>query len=249
MEVRDKAIDAVELHARVQKNGGVAAAGADLAVLCGNGFQCTAAGGTHGDHTMPCGFGVADHLSGLFIDAVPFAVHFVIRDLILLHRAEGAQTHMQGHFSNVHALGTDGIHQLRREMQAGRRGCSTAKLLCVDSLILALILQLLCDVGRQRHFAKFVQLFIKCLSVIIKCNVLVAIFHGLIHHSSQGAIAKAHFGAGLHPLAGLCQTFPLVTFDLTQQKQLTHSTGGLLDAHDAGRQDLGIVYHQQVARL
>ena len=50
-------------------------------------------------------------------------------------------------------------------------------------------------------------------------------------------------------LAGLCQTFPLVTFDLTQQKQLTHSTGGLLDAHDAGRQDLGIVYHQQVARL
>ena len=198
---------------------------------------------------MTGGFGVTDHLRGLFIDAVPFAVHFVICDLILLHRAEGAKTHMQGHFSNVHALGTDGIHQLRREMQSGRGRCGAAQLLGVDSLILALILQLFGDVGRQRHFAKFVQLFIKRLSIVIKCNVLVAIFHGLIHHSSQGAIAKAHFGAGLHPLAGLCQTFPLVTFDLTQQKQLTYSTGGLLDAHDAGRQDLGIVYHQQVAGL
>ena len=198
---------------------------------------------------MTGGFGVTDHLRGLFIDAVPFAVHFVIRDLVLLYRAEGTQTHMQGHFGNVHALGTDGIHQLRREMKASRRGRSTAKLLGIDGLVLALILQLLCDVRWQRHFAKFVQLFIKGLGIVIKCNVLVAIFHGLIHHSSQGAIAKAHFGAGLHPLAGLCQTFPLVTFDLTQQKQLTHSTGGLLDTHNAGGQNLGIVYHQQVARL
>ena len=156
---------------------------------------------------------------------------------------------MQGHFSNVHALGADGIHQFRGEVQAGRRGCSTAKLLCVNSLILALILQLLCDVGRQRHFAKFVQLFIKGLGIVIECNVLVAVLHGLVHHGGQAAVTKAHLRAGLHPLARLCQTLPLVAFDLTQQKQLTHSTGGLLDAHDAGGQDLGIVYHQQVARL
>ena len=198
---------------------------------------------------MTGSLGIADHLRRFFVDAVPFAVHFVIRDLVLLYRAEGAQTHMQGHFSNVHALGTDGIHQFRGEVQASCGRCGAAKLLCVNSLILALILQLLCDVGRQRHFAKFVQLFIKGLGIVIECNVLVAVLHGLVHHGGQAAIAKAHFGAGLHPLAGLCQTFPLVTFDLTQQKQLTHSTGGLLDAHDAGRQNLGIVYHQQVARL
>ena len=176
-------------------------------------------------------------------------MHLVVGDLILHHGAEGAEAHMQGHFGNVHALGADGIHQFRGEVQASCGRCGAAKLLGIDGLVLALILQLLCDVGRQRHFAKFVQLFIKRLSIVIKCNVLVAIFHGLIHHSSQGAIAKAHLRAGLHPLAGLCKAFPLVTFDLTQQKQLTHSTGGLLDAHDAGRQDLGIVYHQQVARL
>ncbi len=80
-------------------------------------------------------------------------------------------------------------------------------------------------------------------------NVLVAVLHGLVHHGGQTAVTKAHLRAGLHPLARLCKTLPLVALDLTQQKQLTHSTGGLLDAHDAGRQNLGIVYHQQVARL
>ena len=44
MEVGDKAVDAVELDARVQENGGIAAAGADLAILCGNGFQRAAFG-------------------------------------------------------------------------------------------------------------------------------------------------------------------------------------------------------------
>ncbi len=50
-------------------------------------------------------------------------------------------------------------------------------------------------------------------------------------------------------LPGFGKALPLVALDLTQQQQLTDRAGGLLDAHDAGRQDLGIVYHQQVARL
>ena len=37
--------------------------------------------------------------------------------------------------------------------------------------------------------------------------------------------------------------------DLTEEQQLTDSAGGLLDANDAGRQDLGIVDDEQVARL
>ena len=118
---------------------------------------------------------------------------------------------MQGHFSNVHALGADGIHQLRREMKTGRRGCSTAKLLGIDGLVLALILQLLCDVGRQRHLAKFIQFFIKGLGVIIECNKLVAILQRFVHHSGQAAVAKAYLCAGLHPLAGLCQALPLIS--------------------------------------
>ena len=41
-------------------------------------------------------------------------MHLVIRDLVLLHGAEGTQTHMQGHLGNADTLGTDGIHQLLR---------------------------------------------------------------------------------------------------------------------------------------
>ena len=173
----------------------------------------------------------------------------MVGDLILLHGAEGAQTNVQCHLGNADTLGADGVHQLRGEVQAGR-GCGrAAQLLGIHGLILALILQLLCDVGRQRHFAKFVQLFIKGLGIVIECNVLVAVLHGLVHHSGQAAVTKADLGADLHPLAGLCQAFPLVALDLTEQRQLTDCAGGLLDAHDAGRQNLGIVYDQQVAGL
>ena len=156
---------------------------------------------------------------------------------------------MQGHLSNIHALGADGIHQLRSEVQAGSGSSGAAQLLRVNGLVLALVLQLLCDVGRQRHFAEFVQLFIKRLCIVIKCNVLIAVFQRFVHHGGQGPVAEAHLRTGLHPLAGLCQAFPLVTLDLAQQQQLTHGTGGLLDAHDACRQHLGVIHHQQVARL
>ena len=101
----------------------------------------------------------------------------------------------------------------------------------------------------MRQLAKFIQLFIKRFGIIIECNVLVAVLHGLVYHSGQTAVTKAYLRTGLHPLAGLCQTLPLVALHLPQQQQLAHSTGGLLDAHDAGGQHLGIVYHQKIPRL
>ena len=249
MEVGDQAIDAVELDTRVEKNRGIAAAGLDLAIFCGGGFQRAAAGGANGDHAVPSGLGFPDALSSLLADGIPLTVHLVIRDLVLLHGAEGSQTHMQGNLSNADTLGTDGIHQLRGEVQACRGCGSAAQLLGIDRLILALIFQLLGDVGRQRHLAKFIQFFIKGLGVIIECNKLVAILQRFVHHSGQGAVTKTNLGAGLHPLAGLCQTLPLISLDLPQKQQLTHSTGGLFDTHDAGGQHLGVVDHQQVTRL
>lgn len=249
VEVGDEAIDAVELDARIQEDGGVSAASLDLAVLGGDGFQCAAARGADCDDAVPGGLGLPDALGGLLADGVPLAVHLVVGDLILHHGAEGAEADVQGHFSDADALGADGIHQLRGEVQTGRRGGGASKLLGVDGLILALVFELLGDIGRQRHFAKFVQLFIKRLGVIIKCNELVAVFQRLVHHGRQGAVAEAHLGAGLHPLAGLGKALPLVALDLTQQQQLADRAGRLLDAHDAGGQDLGVVDDQQVARL
>ena len=176
-------------------------------------------------------------------------MHLVVGDLVLLHRSEGAQTNVQGDLGNADPHGADGVHQLRGKVQPGGGSSCAAQLLGIDGLVLALILQLLCDVGRQRHLAKFIQLFIKRFGIIIECNVLVAVLHGLVHHGGQTAVAKAHLCAGLHPLAGLCQTLPLVALHLPQQQQLAHGTGRLLDAHDAGGQHLGIVHHQKISRL
>ena len=249
MEVGDEAVDAVELDTGIQEDGCVAAAGFDLAVLGGDSLQGAAAGGADGDDAVPGGLGLPDALGGLLADGVPLAVHLVVGDLILHHGAEGAEAHMQGHFGDADPLGAEGVHQLRGKVEACRGGGGAAQLLGIDGLVLALVIQLLGDVGRQRHFAKFVQLFIKGLGVIIECNELVAVFQRLVHHGGQGAVAEADLRARLHPLAGLGQAFPLVALDLAEQQQLTDCAGGLLDAHDAGRQDLGIVYDQQVAGL
>ena len=173
----------------------------------------------------------------------------MVGDLVLLHGAEGAQTNMQSNLGNANTHSAEGVHQLRGEMQPGGGSSRAAQLLGVNGLVLALVLQLLCDVGWQRHLAKFIQLFIKRFGIIIECNVLVAVLHGLVYHSGQTSVAKAYLRAGLHPLAGLCQTLPLVALHLPQQQQLTHGTGGLLDAHDAGGQHLGVVHHQKIARL
>ena len=70
MEVGDKAVDAVELDTRIEEDVGVAAAGFDLAVLGGDGFQRAAAGGAHGDDTMACGLGVMDEFCSLLADGV-----------------------------------------------------------------------------------------------------------------------------------------------------------------------------------
>ena len=60
MEVGDEAVDAVELDTRIEEDVGVAAAGFDLAVLGGDGFQRAAAGGAYGDDLVARSFGVMD---------------------------------------------------------------------------------------------------------------------------------------------------------------------------------------------
>ena len=148
MEVGDQTVDAVELHPRVQEDGGVAAASFDLAILGSGSLQRAAAGGAHGDDPVARGLGLADAAGCLLADGVPLAVHLVVADLVLLHRAEGAQTNVQCDLGNADAHSAEGVHQLRGKVQPGGGSSRAAQLLSIDGLILALILQLLCDVGR-----------------------------------------------------------------------------------------------------
>ena len=145
-------------------------------------------------------------------------MHLVILDGLLVDRAEGAQADMQRNLGNVNAHRTDGVHQLRGEVQTGRGGGGAAQLLGVNGLVLALVLQLFGDVGRQRHLAELVQLLIQRFGVIGKGNIFVAVWQSLIHHSRQAAVAELHLSACLHPLAGAGQALPGVPFHLAQQQ-------------------------------
>ncbi len=88
------------------------------------------------------GFGAVDEIRRLLRDDTVFAVHLVVGDLLLLHRAEGAKTHMERHIADVHALGLDLLQQLRGEVQPCRGGRGAAQYLGIHGLIPLLVLQL-----------------------------------------------------------------------------------------------------------
>ena len=140
VEVCHQAVNSVQLYTGVQENIGSTAARDNLAVLGPDGFQRAAAGGTDSNYAMAAGACCVDGLGCSIIHAVPFGVHLVLLNIILVDRAEGAKANVQGHFHNVDPLGTDGIQQFRGKMQPGCGGSRAAKFFGVYGLVLALIL-------------------------------------------------------------------------------------------------------------
>ena len=198
---------------------------------------------------MPGGLRLVDAAGRLLADRIPLGVHLVVCNVRLFHRAEGTKAHVQGHLSKADSLLLQALHQLRGEVQARGGGGSAAQLLGVHGLVLALVLQLLGDVGRQRHFAELVQLFVQGLGVIIKGNVLVAVLQRLLNFGAEGAVTEQDASAGVQALSRFGQAFPRVALVLVQQQKLTHRAGVLLRADEPGRKHLGVVGHQQIARL
>ena len=234
MEVRNQAVDGFQLDAGIDEDAGIPAARHDLAVLSPDRFQRAAARCAHGNDAVARGAGLVDELRRFLADGVPLAVHLVVLNGFLIHGTEGAQADMQRDLGNVDTAGADRIHQLRGKVQArGGRG-SAAQFLGVDGLVLALILELLRDVGRQRHLAELVQLLVQCLGVVGKGHILIAVRQRLIHHGGQAAVAELHLRARLHPLAGAGQALPGIALDLAEQQQLADSACGHLGAHQAG---------------
>ena len=190
MKVRDQRINGVQFNTGVQENIGVAAAGLDLAIPGPDCFQGAAACGADSHHPVARRPRFVDGRSGLLLHAVPFGVHMVVLDFLLTDRAESAKPDMQRNLDNLDPLGADLRKQLRGKVQAGRRRGGAAKLLRIDRLVLALVLELFGDVGGQRHFAEGVKLFIQGLGVIGKGDKLVAFGQRLVHRGRQAAIAK-----------------------------------------------------------
>lgn len=123
MEIGDETVQHAEGKAGINKNIGVTAASPYFTVPRRSCLQRAAACGAYGDHPVPSRFGAADGLRCLFADGIPFTVHFMGKDIVLLNWAKGAEANMQRHFGKLYARLPQVLHQLRRKVQA-RRGAA-----------------------------------------------------------------------------------------------------------------------------
>ena len=83
----------------------------------------------------------------------------------------------------------DLLQQFFRKMKTGgRSGCGTLTF-GIDRLIPILILQLVRDVGRQRHLPQFIQDLLKN-PFIGELDQPVSLFHDVDHRPLQSAVSK-----------------------------------------------------------
>ena len=239
VKVGDQRIHTLEGIAGVDKDVGPAGSSGQTAVLPGKALQRAAGGGAHGDDPAALFLGLADDAGGLLRDDAKLRMHLMVLDLLRLHRAEGAQAHMQRHVAQLHALGGDLLHQFLGKMQPGGGGSGAADFPGIDGLIPLAVLQLLLDIGRQRHFAQPLQ-HLQEDALIIKADDAVAALRHALHGSLQFPVAEKDLRAGLGLSSGAAETFPAALPQIPQQHQL-HAAAGGPGADQPGRQHPGIV--------
>ena len=103
---------------------------------------------------------------------------------------------MKGHIGDVHAHVPDLLQQLLGKMQSrsGRRRRAGDP--GIDRLIPFAVLQLLLDIGRQRHFAQPLQNLQKD-ALIVELYELFALLQILGDGGGQFSISEGNLGAGL----------------------------------------------------
>ena len=146
---------------------------------------------------------------------------------------------MQRYIAQLHAFGGDLFHQFPGKMQAGGGGRGAADFPGIDGLVPLAVLQLLLDVGRQRHFTQPLQ-HLQEDALIIKADDAVAALRHALHGGLQFSIAEKDLRAGPGLPARAAEAFPAALPQVPQQHQL-HAAAGGPGADQPGRQHPGIV--------
>lgn len=123
MEVGDEGIDHVELIARqdIEARGLAIAGDKSAPAVVGLGipgaFQAADARGAHGDNAAACGMGRVHGVHGGLGHRVELGVDVVLLRVVLVHHAEGVQTHFQLHCGPTDAARAQTLDELGREVQ------------------------------------------------------------------------------------------------------------------------------------
>ena len=171
-----------------------------------------------------------------------------------IYGAESAQAHVQRHVRGLDALDFHALHDLAGEVQAGRRSRHRANVLGVDGLVALLVGGLGFAVNNflgQGRFAQLVEGLAELLVGAIKQELDGAAARGgvvdnLGHHVRLAEIqlvAHADFAGGVHQHVPQAQ----LLVQLAEQEYFDFSAGFFFVAVEAGRKNLGVVEHKNVA--
>ena len=153
---------------------------------------------------------------------------------------------MQCNVSDLYTHLPDTLQQLRREVQAGGGRGGRAVHLGVDGLVALTILQLLLDVGRQRHLAQTIQHLQKD-ALVKEAHQTVAVWQLLRDFRFQLPIAEGDLRAGTQLLAGTNKALPHVISPVDEQQYLAGAAARYAVAQQTSRQHTGVVEDQAVA--
>ena len=278
MEVGDEGVDGLELVARIDKNGGFAGFGGEFGVALEVGFERADRGGADGEDFMPGGADGVEGGGGGFGDVIFFGVHLVILDVVDLDGAEGPKADMEGDFDDMDTFLLDLVEEFWGEMKAGGGGGSGAEFVGVDGLIVGLVLELLMDVGRERHGAEAVENFEED-TVISKVNMSEAVGEGLgdgggeerldgasfrvvgvargvaVVRGARGVVrgvrgvVKEDLSAGMEALLRASKAFPVVVAEVIEKQELDGAAGVGFGAVNASGENFGLVENEGIAGL
>ena len=127
-----------------------------------------------------------------------------------------------------------------------RRRCGTV-IFCIHRLVAVFVLQLVCDVRRQRHLSELIQNLLKN-PFVMELDQAVALLHNVNDLAGQKSLAEIDSGSDLAFFSRFDQGLPDIVFFSLEQKNLDLCLSAFLHAIQSGRNYFCIVDDKAVTR-
>lgn len=132
-------------------------------------------------------------------------------------------------------------------MQSRRRCRRGTVILCIHRLVTVFVLQLVCDVRRQRHLSELIQNLLKN-PFVMELDQAVALLHNVNDLAGQKSLAEIDSGSDLAFFSRFDQGLPDIVFFSLEQKNLDLCLSAFLHAIQSGRNYFCIVDDKAVTR-
>lgn len=162
MEVRNHRIDPLKLITRVNEDARPATNLLEDPIITGRDrLQCPCGRCTDRNDSPTVSFHFIKQTRRAFRHLIKFGMHFMAVDIVHTDGTERAKPDMKRDEGDMNTHRFQLLEQLLGKVQPGRRGGCRSTFTRVDRLISILVVKLLLNIRRQRHFPELIQYFIK----------------------------------------------------------------------------------------